>query len=79
MLDSKILISQIPLAVLKCEVLFLSQIITITYQYSLDTKDMSTWKAFYEHKQCSSEEEPKCSMTLVCFIGFKQKGIIPFK
>lgn len=36
---------------------------------------MSAWKAFYEHKLCSSEE-PKCSMTLGCFAGFKQKGII---
>lgn len=40
---------------------------------------MSAWKAFYEHKQCSSEKEPKCSMTLSCLAGFKQKGIIQFR
>lgn len=40
---------------------------------------MSAWKAFYKHKQCSSEEELKYSRTLSCLTGFKQKGIISFR
>lgn len=40
---------------------------------------MSAWKSFYEHKQCSSEEELKYSMTLRCLTVFKQKGIISFR
>ena len=40
---------------------------------------MSAWKAFYEHKQCSSEEEQKYSMTFSHLTGFKQKGIISFR
>lgn len=40
---------------------------------------MSAWKAFYEHKQCSSGEELQHSMTLSCLTRFKQKGIISFR
>ena len=67
MLDSKIIISQSSLVVLKCEILSLSQIISNVSMRSI------SWT-----QQCSSEEL-KCSTTLGCFTGFKEKGIISFR
>lgn len=40
---------------------------------------MFSMENIYEHKQCLSEEELKYFMTLGCFTGFKQKGIVSFR